>query len=429
MSTRQGTRLRTAGAVAVIAAIALTGCGRSETTTGTADTTAKKVANGKATGTITVWALGAEGEKMGEIASGFEKDNPGAHVKVTVIPFDAAHDKIATAIAGNQTPDVSLVGTTWLPEFAASGALDQTPTDLIDPSAFFEGSWGTTEVDGTSMGAPWYTETRQIYYRKDLAAKAGVTPAAGWSWDDLKAFTKALQTKGGAKYGISLQPGGQGSWQSMVPFAWQQGGELVNGDKFTFNTAEMQQGLDYYASFFKEKISPTQLAPGALEAGFIKGDIGSFISGPWHMGILRDQGGKAFDSKWAVAPMPTEKAGTSFTGGSDLVVFKNSKNRDTAWKFIDYLTQVPQEQKLYDLVGSLPAVQAAWNTGALSTDPLLKSFGDQLKDAKSAPAIATWEQVAAPLDDAIEKVSLGKSDSKSALADADSQANSIGFGG
>jgi multiple sugar transport system substrate-binding protein len=250
MSTRQGTRLRTAGAVAVLAAIALTGCGRSETTTGTADTTAKKVANGKATGTITVWALGAEGEKMGEIASGFEKDNPGAHVKVTVIPFDAAHDKIATAIAGNQTPDVSLVGTTWLPEFAASGALDQTPTDLIDPSAFFEGSWGTTEVDGTSMGAPWYTETRQIYYRKDLAAKAGVTPAAGWSWDDLKAFTKALQTKGGAKYGISLQPGGQGSWQSMVPFAWQQGGELVNGDKFTFNTPEMQQGLDYYASFF-----------------------------------------------------------------------------------------------------------------------------------------------------------------------------------
>ena len=128
-------------------------------------------------------------------------------------------------------------------------------------------------------------------------------------------------------------------------------------------------------------------------------------------------------------PTTTEKAGTSFTGCRDLVVLKSSKNRDTAWKFIDYLTQVPQEQKLYDLVGSLPAVQAAWNTGALSTDPLLKSFGDQLKDAKSAPAIATWEQVAAPLDDAIEKVSLGKSDSKSALADADSQANSIGFGG
>jgi multiple sugar transport system substrate-binding protein len=58
----------------------------------------------------------------------------------------------------------------------------------------------------------------------------------------------------------------------------------------------------------------------------------------------------------------------------------------------------------------------------------LKSFGEQLQDAKSAPAIATWEQVAAPLDDAIEQVSLGKTDAKTALADAETKANAIGFG-
>jgi multiple sugar transport system substrate-binding protein len=213
-----------------------------------------------------------------------------------------------------------------------------------------------------------------------------------------------------------------------MPFAWQQGAELVSGDKFTFNTPPMQKALDFYASFFKEKISPTDLAQGALESGFIKGDIGSFVSGPWHMGILRDQGGKSFEGKWAIAPMPTEKSGTSFTGGGDLVVFKSSKNRDTAWKFVDYLTQPEQQQKLYELVGSLPAVQSAWQTGELSTDPLLKSFGEQLKDAKSAPSIATWEQVSAPLDDAVEQVSLGKSESKAALANAESKANSIGFG-
>ncbi len=414
-------------ATVTLLAVGLTGCGRDEGGT-TADTEAKKVSSGKASGDITVWALGAEGEKLGEIAADFEAENPKAKVKVTVIPFDAAHDKIATAIAGAQTPDVSLVGTTWLPEFAATGALDPTPTDVIDKSAFFEGSWGTTEVDGTSMGVPWYTETRQIYYRTDLAEKAGVTPEAGWSWDDLKAFTTAMQEKAGAKYGISLQPGGQGSWQTMVPFAWQKGAELVDGDQFTFDTTPMQEGLDYYASFFEEKISPTDLAPGALESGFIDGSIGSFVSGPWHMGILRDQGGEEFNDKWGVAPMPTEDAGTSFTGGGDLVVFKDAENRDTAWKFVDFLTQDAQQQKLYELVGSLPAVQSTWESGVLSTDPLLKSFGDQLQDAKSAPAVATWEQVAAPLDDAIEQVVLGKSDAKTALANAETKANGIGFG-
>lgn len=424
--TRRTTGWMRAGAVAVVAAVALTGCGRDDTATD--DTEAKKVSSGKASGAITIWALGAEGEKLGEIAADFEAENPDATVKVTVIPFDAAHNKISTAIAGGQTPDISLVGTTWLPEFAATGALDPTPTDVIDPGRFFEGSWSTTEVDGTSYGAPWYTETRLIYYRSDLAEQAGVTPEPGWTQEDLKAFTKALQTEAGAKWGISLQPGRQGSWQTAMPFAWQRGAELVEGEEFTFDTEPMQEALEYYASFFTEKISPTDLAPGALETGFINGEIGAFVSGPWHMGILADQGGAGFEEKWALAPMPTETAGTSFTGGGDLVVFKDSQNRDTAWKFVDFLTQDAQQQKLYELVGSLPAVQSTWESGELSTDPLLKSFGDQLQDAKSAPAVATWEQVAAPLDDAIEQVSLGKSDAATALATAEEKANAIGFG-
>jgi multiple sugar transport system substrate-binding protein len=414
-----------AGAVALVAALALTGCGRDSNTASTADK-AKSVTEGKAKGNITVWALGAEGEKLGAIAADFETANPDAKVKVTVIPFDAAHDKISTSIAGGQTPDVSLVGTTWVSEFAAPTALDPTPTDLIDKAKFFQGSWDTTVVNDTSFGVPWYVETRLIYYRKDLADKAGLTPPT--DWQGLKDFAKGMQDKGGAKWGINLQPGGQGSWQTYMPFAWQKGAELSDGTKFTFNTKPMQEALDYYASFFKEKISPTQLPPNTMEPAFIKGQIGAFVSGPWHMGILRDQGGPGFEGKWAVTPMPKEQAGTSFTGGGDLVVFKKSKNRDAAWKFVDFLTQEAQQQKLFELVGSLPSVQKAWDTGKLSTDPFLKVFGTQLDDAKSAPAIATWEQVAAELDDAIERVSLGKEDSATALKTADDKANAIGTG-
>jgi multiple sugar transport system substrate-binding protein len=423
--------LRRVAATAIVAGLVLTGCGRSSDDTSTGSTgsaDAKKISSGKATGSITIWALGAEGEKLGEIAKGFEAENPKAKVKVTVIPFDAAHDKISSAIAANQTPDVSLAGTTWVSEFAGSGALDKTPTDLIDKSKFFPGAWDTTSLDGTSFGVPWYVETRLIYYRKDLAAKAGVTPKAGWSQDDFKAFAKAMQTKAGAKYGVSLPPGGTGSWQTFMPFAWQNGAELQDGDKFAFDSPEMTKTLDWYRTFFSEKISAPKLAPGALEGGFIKGSIGSFVSGPWHMGILRDQGGATFEGKWDVAPMPKEQAGTSFVGGGDLMVFKNSKNRDTAWKFVDYLTQEAAQQKLYELVGSLPAVKSAWDSGKLATDPMLKVFGTQLDDAKSAPAIATWEQVADTLDHGVEQAVVGGQSSDAALKDAASKANTIGTG-
>ena len=160
--------------LALVATLALTvsACGRSDTTEGAAAATGAAVADGKATGTITVWAMGAEGEKLPEITEEFEAANPGAKVEVTAIPWDAAHDKFTTAITANKTPDVAMVGTTWMGEFAGMGALDATPGE-IDTSVFFDGAQKTTEVGGTSYGIPWYVETRLVYYRTDLAEKAG----------------------------------------------------------------------------------------------------------------------------------------------------------------------------------------------------------------------------------------------------------------
>ncbi|HET6748270.1 MAG TPA: extracellular solute-binding protein, partial [Actinomycetes bacterium] len=113
------TARRTIGALLLAAVLALAGCGRDEG--GGADGAAEQssaIAEGPATGEITVWAMGTEGELLPKLAAEFQKENPDATVKVTAVPWDGAHDKIATAIAGRQTPDVSLIGTTWMGEFA-----------------------------------------------------------------------------------------------------------------------------------------------------------------------------------------------------------------------------------------------------------------------------------------------------------------------
>ena len=110
------------------------------------------------------------------LAKEFEAANPGAKVNVTAIPWDAAYQKFTTAITAGTTPDAAMVGTTWMGEFAGNDALDPTPAS-IDKSVFFEGAQKTTEVDGTSFGVPWYVETRLVYYRTDLAKKAGITDA------------------------------------------------------------------------------------------------------------------------------------------------------------------------------------------------------------------------------------------------------------
>ncbi|HET6296407.1 MAG TPA: extracellular solute-binding protein, partial [Kribbella sp.] len=277
-------RLLASGAVVTSAALALTGCGRSEEAPDSAPKATTSIGSGPATGELTVWAMGTEGENLPKLTKSFEQANPGVKVTVTPIPWDAAHNKFTTAITAQSLPDAAMVGTTWMGEFADLDALDPTPAG-IDSSTFFPGALDTTKVGETQYGVPWYVETRLVYYRKDLAAKAGIT-APPTDWDGLKAMAKAMKEKAGAKYGINLQPGGQGSWQTVMPFAWSAGASITaDGDKeFTLDTPEMQEGLSYYQSFFTEKLAGTDLPPNQTEAQFVSGQVPMFISGPWMVG-------------------------------------------------------------------------------------------------------------------------------------------------
>ena len=425
------THRRWASAAAALAAasLVLTACGRTDDGAG-GEAQSEEITEGEATGTIEVWAMGTEGEVLQDFSAAFEEANPDATVEVTAVPWESAHDKLAGAIASGDTPDVSLIGTTWMGEFAEAGGLMPTPEGLVDEADFFPGAWQSTEVGGTSYGVPWYVETRVLYYRSDLAEKAGWSEAPQ-TWDELKTFAEDLQGKGGVDFGLNLQPGQTGSWQTMLPFAWSNGASLTNeeGTEYTIDSPETVEALDFYTSFFEEGLSETRLLdPGELESGFANGTYGSFISGPWHTGLVEDAG--VSQDQYAVAPLPGPDGapGSSFVGGGDLAVFEDSENADSAWKYVQWLSEPETQQAFYDEVGDLPAVQSAWESGDLSEDPQLQVFGQQLEEAVSPPAVPTWEQVAGAIDGLVEQASKGGMASDEAVAEMQSKAESIGTG-
>ncbi|MEO5608764.1 MAG: sugar ABC transporter substrate-binding protein [Ornithinibacter sp.] len=417
--------------LASVTALALTvsACGRQDAASGPAET-GKAVSSGAATGTITVWAMGAEGQNLPALAKEFEAANPGVKVQVTAIPWDAAHDKFTTAITANKTPDVAMVGTTWMGEFAGMDALDPTPGE-VDTSAFFDGAQKTTEVNGTSFGVPWYVETRLVYYRTDLAKKAGITtPPTDWA--GLKSMAKAMQDKAGAKWGIGLQAGGTGSWQSIMPFAWSAGADLTKdgGKAYNFDTPEMLKAAQYYQSFFTDGISD-KAAPATptTEPDFVSGKVPMFISGPWEMAAVEKAGGGAkFKEQYDVMQIPADVKSSSFVGGSNLVVFKNTKNRDSSWKLVNWLSEPKTQVKWYGMSTDLPSVKSAWQDPALTADAKLAVFGKQLETAQAPPSFPTWEQVVTSFDTEMEKVTKTGADPAAALKTVQKQAESIGTG-
>jgi len=416
-----------AAALGATTAVALPACGRNNgTTTGA---TASSVSSGPATGTLTVWAMGAEGEKLPDLAKKFEAANPGVKVSVTAIPWDAAHDKFTTAITARKTPDMAMVGTTWMGEFAGQNALDPKPAS-IDSSAFFPGAQKTTEVNGTTYGIPWYVETRVVFYRKDLAAKAGYDQPPK-DWEGLKAMAKAMQTKAGAKWGIGLQAGGTGSWQTVFPFAWSNGAQITTSDGkgYNFDTPEMLEAVKYYQSYFTDGISD-KAAPATptTEPDFVSGKVPMFISGPWEVSAVEKVGGASFKDKYAVAQIPAKKTSSSFVGGSNFVVFKDSQNRDSAWKFVQFLAKPETQVQWWQSSTDLPSVASAWDDQTLKGDEKLAVFGEQLKTAQAPPPFPTWEQVIATFDSAMEKIAKTGADPAAQLKTVQQQAQSIGTG-
>jgi len=416
-------------ATLAVGALALTaiGCGRDEDNGdggGAASGEQPAAPEGPAEGSINVWAMGTEGENLGVLAEDFMAEFPDITVEVTAVPWDAAHDRIVNAIAGGEVPDASLIGTTWMGEFAELGGLAPTP-DTFDSGNFFEGAWNSTVVDGTSYGVPWYVETRLLYYRTDLAEQAGVEEAPT-DWDGLTALATAQQ-EAGAKYGISLQPGGTGAWQTFMPFFWQAGGEIVDEElSFTLDSDACTKALEYYDSFFEDGLAQPSVSDVPVEGQFASGDVGAFISGPWMIGVVTDAG--ADPATFTVAQQPTEESGTSFVGGGYMAVFEQSDNKPAAWAFVEYLTRPEVQVKWFETVNALPSVESSWENPALADDEMLSAFGDQLADAKSPPAIPTWEQVASAIDGQIEAATVGDASAEDACQAMQQEAESIGTG-
>lgn len=165
-----------------------------------------------ATGDLTVWAMGNEGDLLGDFVEGFKEENPDVNITVTAIPWASAHDKIQTAIAAGTVPDVIQMGTTWMADFADAFAPVPENFDLSDFSA---GPLEAGQVNGEQLGVPWYVDSHVLYYRTDIAEQAGWDHAPE-TLDELKQMAADVKQVDGVENGMYISPSGADSWQGTL---------------------------------------------------------------------------------------------------------------------------------------------------------------------------------------------------------------------
>ncbi|HZJ00598.1 MAG TPA: sugar ABC transporter substrate-binding protein [Gemmatimonadaceae bacterium] len=382
--------------------------------------------------TLRLWAMGREGEVVSQLLPGFEKENPRIKVQVQQIPWTAAHEKLLTAFVGEATPDIAMLGNTWVPEFVALDALEPLDSRVatskeLPRSDYFQGIWDTNTVDSVTYGIPWYVDTRVIFYRSDLLANAGCAqmPSTWATWRDCMVRVKSKMNDHQYPLLIPIT-----EWPPPVILGLQAGSPILidNGRYGGFSKPPFMKGFDFYVSLFRDKLAPPFAASeiSNLYQEFERGNIAMYISGPWQIGEFSNRLPKNMQDKWMTATLPGENGpGVSLAGGASLSLFRGSKHKAEAWKLMEYLSRPDVQIEFHKLTGDLPARRTAWSDSVLSQNKYMTAFREQLERTVPTPKVPEWEQIATKVFEHGERAVRGKQTPLQAMQALDRDVNVI----
>ncbi len=375
--------------------------------------------------------MGREGEVVAQLLPEFERAHPTIHVKLQQLPWTAAHEKLLTAFAGDTTPDVCQLGNTWIPELVALNALE--PLDrlaagsaVVDAGDYFAGIWDTNRINGKLYGVPWYVDTRLLFYRRDLLARAGYsTPPR--SWHEWKQMLAALSKAGADQHGILLP---LNEFEPLLALALQQDDPLLRDDGRwgNFSAPGFRRALGFYLEMFQRGWAPP-LGTAAISNvwnEFGRGRFAFYVSGPWNIGEFERRLPAGQQDTWMTAPLPgPDGPGASIAGGSSLVVFRASRHQAAAWRLIEFLSQPAVQRRFHALTGDLPPRRATWADPQLAADIHARAFREQLERVKPAPKVPEWERIATEMRLTAERAVHGQLTVEQAARELDARAAQI----
>ncbi|WP_246810701.1 ABC transporter substrate-binding protein [Ensifer sp. ENS09] len=293
----------------------------------------------------------------------FMKENPDIKIEVTTVPYPEYQQRLLTAVQGGNAPDIATLDQIWVGAFAKAGAV----TDLTEKASagglardgFFGGAWDSAVLDGKLYGIPFNVDVWQFsYYNKALLDAAKIEPASLGTFEGLKAAAEKLT--GDGKFGVGLF-GHKGEDTVVVgdSFIFSNGGKVLNDDgSCALAEAPAVEALSYLQTLSKS-------APqGILNAS--SGDMRElFLNGSLAIEFwpaLEQPTLKKSSLSWGFVngTAPEGKTPIGTFGGWNLAVFESSKNKEAAWKFIQFMVREDVNGDVVDLIPANKKAAAAF---------------------------------------------------------------------
>ncbi|MEW9551761.1 extracellular solute-binding protein [Nonomuraea sp. NPDC050783] len=373
--------------------------------------------------TLSFWSTGGDDETatFQKAADLYHQKHPNVTVKVQTLSWDDAYAKLLAAATSRTGPDILSGGMTWTIQFGARGAMVDLREHGIEAlkGQAQPAQWeSAVSPDGSVYGVPLDMSTLALYYRTDLLKEAGIA-APPRTWQELVDDIGRLKAAGVKK--PYSQDWGNLDWIGYFNYLYQAGGTFYTPDcKPSLNTPQAERALTYWVDLYREHGVPTATVEGsdALDTGTAMVVAGNWIA----LGI--DANKPKLKGKWALAPLPAGPAGpTTFIGGRAIGVTSFSKYARTGADFVKFMysdeaiAAVSGEARKRN-ISYIPPRPDKIVGGSTFTPDQARVFAEAIGTGKAAPGCPGWDESASDVAKQLQSAILGKSDVRTALAEA-----------
>ena len=362
------------------------------------------------------------------------------HVFIAQTQGSQADEKLLTAVAGGTPPAIYYADRFTVPQFAYQGFFtdinDFAEAAGVTKDLYWDFAWEETVYKEHIYALSFDTDTRALWYNKDIMAEAGLDPEKPpTNLAELRDFTEKLTVRNasGATTRFGFNPLYDQAWLYTWGFAFQGEFQDPATKKITFahpnNIKAMEAVKEFVDQIGVEDVDAmiASCAGGACNGEkdyFWTGQFAMTCSGNWKVAQAHQY---KPDTNYGVVPMPGPDGPAPFAswaGGWSWCVPMGYADVATAFDAVAYFCGPVGQLKYNKDTFHIPTIKSLAEDPYFTDDPLHKVFMELLPVSHSRPPIPLgsqlWDMQVTAFRDEIPH---GTKTPEQALTDIDTEIN------
>lgn len=385
---------------------------------------------------ITYWTpfSGGDGDFMNAMVKKFNEESTDIEVELDPSKADDYYTKLQTAMAADNAPDVAVVHSSRLPQFAPSGLVNS----LDDVAGQAGVNWGdynqtilnSTIYDGKHYSFPLDTHVVVMYYNKKWLEQAGVLKDGK---PDIapgpEGYTQFLQKiKDGVPSDVApLSEPNVRTDSFWLFWSWynqmNDGGKALSDDgkQSVLNNPAAVKAATYVSDLYKNKLIPPNI-DDAFKL-FQDGKAATLITGVWVTGALESTANLDF----GVVPMPTLYDKPAQWGDSHTLTLPKHAKEDPAKlkAAATFASWITQHGDMWAQAGHIPAVDKVLQSDAFKALKYRPDYADAGKSVAYFPRSDKWGLMSDAIIKEFEKLNFQKQSPEETIKNASKEIDTI----